>query len=304
MATSSPPADPNALMFPAFMYGDHASCRRKMKAEAKKWGAFYQKHGTFPEPKLIPVPPGATIFMGDQSSVALMNMGMKFDMKPQPLGTAPELFVFGERPNQNTPRWYFYLAWEFRSEVMLYYFKHRMSEPPGLDAAYEALACRYPWGALNEAITHALYNTIPTVSRRLETLLSFWDKLDTVRYFDDVRRITTLTGLIKFHFQGHIAMWVDAPTGDIRMNLRTAIEQMRRASDVEIRERLIKRLRALVDTERDLQHRDWLKEPGRIEAALEARLGINPNAYADLTTGRWGTLGGFLFVLEKDYPGT
>lgn len=30
-------ASTQALMFPAFLYGEHTPCRRKMKAEAKKW---------------------------------------------------------------------------------------------------------------------------------------------------------------------------------------------------------------------------------------------------------------------------
>ena len=301
MPTSTPPPDPNALMFPAFMYGAHADCRRKMKAEAKRWGKQYQQHGTFPEPKLIPVPPGSTIFMGNQNSVQLLNMGMKFDMS-LPLGTAPKEFVFGERPNRDTPRWFFYLIWEIRTETWMYFFKLR-EDPPGFNAAYEEFACRYPWGALNAAISHTLYNTIPTVGRRLDVILSYWEKLDSVRYFDDVRRITTLTGLITFHCQGSVSMWVDAPTGDIRKDVATAIDQMRRASDDEIYSRLVRRLRNKVHVENDYNHPEWLVSPGVIENGLETMRGYGQVRYDDLTAGDSHAQGTFLSSLAKKYPG-
>ena len=302
MATSTPPPDPNALMFPAFMYGAHADCRRKMKAEAKRWGKQYQQHGTFPEPKLIPVPPGSTIFMGNQNSVQLLNMGMKFDMS-LPLGTAPKEFVFGERPNRDTPRWFFYLAEDFRSEVALYHFNQRLTEPPGVKAAYEAFACRSPWGVLNALIRHTLYNTIPTVSRRLEALLSFWEKLDSVHYLDHIRRITTLTGLVTFYCQDFVTMWVDAPTGDIRKDLATAVDQMRRPSDDEIYARLVRRLRNRVHVEKDYDHPEWLVSPGVIENGLETMRGYGQVRYDDLTAGDRHSQGSFLHSLAKKYPG-
>ena len=302
MATSTPPPDPNALMFPAFMYGDHASCRRKMKAEAKKWGKQYQEHGTFPEPKLIPVPPGSTIFMGNQNSVQLLNMGMKFDMS-LPLGTAPKEFVFGERPNRDTPRWFFYLAEDFASEVALYYFHQRLTAPPGLDAAYEALACRYPWGVLNALIHHTLHNTIPNVSRRLEALLSFWDKLDSVHYPDPVLRVTTLTELISFRCRGCISMWVDTPTGDIRKDLAMAIDQMRRVTVDETHARIIQNLRRLSKVEMHLKHREWVGSPGLIESALEELQKTYPVGYDDLTGGDDHAQRTFLLQLAKKYPG-
>lgn len=53
---------PEPLLFPEFLYGEQAPTRRKMKAEAKKWGRRFAKGLDFPEPKLIPVPPGSVVF--------------------------------------------------------------------------------------------------------------------------------------------------------------------------------------------------------------------------------------------------
>ena len=187
--------------------------------------------------------------------------------------------------------------------MALYHFNQRLTEPPGVKAAYEALACRYPWGVLNALIEHRLYNTIPTVSRRLEALLSFWDKLDSVGYFDDVRRITTLTGLITFHCLGPVTMWVDTPTGDIRKDLATAIEQMRRASADETHARMIQNLRRLSKVEMHLKHREWVGSPGLIEASLEELQKAYPFGYDNLTGGDSHAQGSFLLQLAKKYPG-
>ncbi len=303
MPTSTPPPDSDALMFPAFMYGAHADCRRKMLAEAKRWGKHYQKHGTFPEPKLIPVPAGATILMLDQGSIQLRNMGMKMDMTPRPLGTGPELLVFGKRPDPDTARWFFYLADDFNSEVESYYFKQRLEKPPGVKAAYEALACRYPWGALNALIRHTLYNTIPTVSRRLETLLSFWEQLDSVRYLDLILCLTTLADVVRFHCPGIVTMWVDTPTGDIRKDLATAIEQMRRASNDEIYARLLRHLRYMVLANKKYNHPEWLVSPGVIEAEVELVRADGQVWYDDLTAGDRHSQNSFLLSLAKKYPG-
>jgi len=52
---------PEPLLFPEFLYGELSPTQRKMKAEAQKWGKRYAKSGDFPEPKLIPVPPGSVV---------------------------------------------------------------------------------------------------------------------------------------------------------------------------------------------------------------------------------------------------
>jgi hypothetical protein len=68
MSDVTPSTDPNALLFPAFMYGDKTTCRRKMKAEAKKWAKYYVEGREFPEPKLIPIPGGSVVFTSESTS--------------------------------------------------------------------------------------------------------------------------------------------------------------------------------------------------------------------------------------------
>ena len=77
MSDSTAATDPNALLFPAFMYGDRTTCRRKMKAEAKKWATCYLEGRDFPEPKLIPVPPGSVVFT-DEHTAHMVAQGYSF----------------------------------------------------------------------------------------------------------------------------------------------------------------------------------------------------------------------------------
>jgi hypothetical protein len=94
---------------------------------------------------------------------------------------------------------------------------------------------------------------------------------------------------------------VDRPTGDVRADLRRAMEQMRQASADEIYTRLVKRLRQCVDTENSVKHRDWLKSPGVIEMGLEKELTYGQQHYDNLTAGDDSKLGGFLVSLERNH---
>jgi hypothetical protein len=55
--------------------------------------------------------------------------------------------------------------------------------------------------------------------------------------------------------------------------------------------------------EEKLEHRDWLKSPGVMEAALEAKRQIGQDLYDDLTSGQLNAQGSFLHHLDKKYPG-
>ena len=78
MSETTASTDPNALLFPAFVYGEHAQCRRKKRAEVKKWVKRYEERGEFPEPKLIPVPPGSLmICAGVEADMVAFGAGSR-----------------------------------------------------------------------------------------------------------------------------------------------------------------------------------------------------------------------------------
>jgi hypothetical protein len=276
MSDPTPSTDPNALLFPAFLHGDHATCRRKWKAEAKKWGKRYQERSDFLEPKLIPVQPGSVIWTND---------------------AAADMLMLGAHERRSNPNWHFYYLRFLEPEA----------SPGGSTRAlfyqdYEAFLCRYPWGALSLTIYYPMHTSISLVSQRLEAVLSFWEQLDTVRYFDLSLKEVELAALLYFWNVDIMLTWVDAPVGrPIRHVLRDTMERMRNASEDEIHARMMRRLYQLIDTDPELKHREWLKTPGLIEAELAHTQKTNPDWYEDLTTGR--STSGLLTVLERKYPG-
>jgi hypothetical protein len=168
-------------------------------------------------------------------------------------------------------------------------------------SAFVPFVCRTAWGAVSAAAIDLLLNSIEFTVPRIEGVLRFWEALDTLKYIDFHERPISLVELMVFHFHGHVAMWVDHPTGNIRTDLQTAIDQMRQASADEIHVRLIKRLREYVDIDKDLKNREWLKSPGVIEAGLEAKRQIGQDWYDDLTSGSHFKHGSFLSWLQRDH---
>ena len=269
---SSAPTDPNALLFPAFVYGEHAVCRRKMRAEAKKWAKRCDDGMEFPEPKMIAVPPGSVMICAQVEA---------------------DMIAFGA--SSHKPRWFFYLVDGLRMHASVGTSADRAVFEP----KYKAFACRYPWGALSLAID-ARETSIASVTQRLEAVLSFWQQLDTVRYL--LLRKYTLEELMLYFYEGPIRMWVDAPRGSVPDILRAAIERMRYASEDEIHTRMMRRLHEVIDTDPKLTQREWLKSPGMLEAKLAFTEKERPDWYDDLKTGRG--VPDYLAELERKHPVT
>jgi hypothetical protein len=217
------------LLFPAFLYGELSPTQRKMKAEAKKWGKRYAKSGDFPEPKLIPIPPGSIVFW-NRYALEFRKTGMSTE-------NDPEWAKVWSAAGPNVPRWHLHhLGW----------FWHEIPTPDGDDylqiqdkfrADYEAFVQRYPWGALVIARTRPHDNPIPVATRRFEALLSFWEPLDTIRYVNAELYPVSLTDFVLGLYRELVVMWVDRPTNDAKTDLRTAFANMPKASEDEIRAR-------------------------------------------------------------------
>ncbi|HRI68491.1 MAG TPA: hypothetical protein PK156_29885 [Polyangium sp.] len=296
-APESSPAE--ALLFPAFMYGDRTTCRRKMKAEAKKWAKCYVQGREFPEPKLIAVPPGTVVFTGEHMA-HMVAQGYSFSFSPQ-----VNIVTIAANPRQEGR----HIQWR---PYLLKDLQHETEWVPKLDNAecfafrsvFVPFVCRSAWGAIGAAVIPCLLNSIELTVPRIEGVLRFWEALDTLKYIDSDEHPMSLSDLINYYFCGQIAMWADQPTGNIRTDLQTAIDLMRNASADEIHARLIKRLRDYVDIKKGLQMREWLKSPGVIEAGLEAERQLGQDLYDNLTSGANSELGSFLMLLVRDHAPT
>jgi hypothetical protein len=262
----------SSLFFPAFVYGEYAICRRQMKAEVKRWIKQYEKHGDYPEPKLVPVPPNTLIIVSDG---------------------AASMLTYGA--SKKNPRWYFCLIDELRLLVNAGTPQARVD----FHAKFEALACQHSWGALSAVISPWDFS-IALVTQRFEAVLSFWEPLDTLRYLDIHFRKLSLSELMLSLYEGTIRMWVDAPRGPVPEILRAAIQQMRKASEDEAYERIMRRLHEIIDTDPKLQRREWLRSPGFLEAKLAHMRENNPDWYGYMETGigfpEW------LAERERKYP--
>ena len=291
----SSPAE--GLLFPAFMYGDRTTCRRRMKAEAKKWAKYYLEGREFPEPKLIPVPPGSVVFT-DESTAHWVAGGYSF-------GPTPNIVTIGANPKEQG----LHIQWR---AYLLKDLHHEAGWAPGIPheerftfrRAFTKFVCRSPWGAISAAAISHLFNSIELTVPRIEGVLRHWEALDTLRYIDCDERPISLAKFMTENFEGAVAMWVDQPTGNIRTNLQTAIDQMRHASANEIHTRLLERLREYIDIEKSLKNREWLKSPGVIEARLETNRQFGQDQYDKLTTGANWEIGSFLALLERDHAPT
>jgi hypothetical protein len=294
MSDSTTPTDPNALLFPAFMYGDKTTCRRKMKAEAKKWAKHYSEGREFPVPKLMPIPPGSVVFT-DETFANFVGGGYS-------MNAASTIVTISANPKEQGLhiQWRAYLLDDLRFDAGS---AAKCSQVEGLAfrRVFVPFVCKYAWGAISAAAIGTLLNSIELTVPRIEGVLRFWEALDTLKYVDFGERPVSLAGFMTNQFQGTITMWVDQPRGNMRADLHTAIDHMRQASEDEIHMRLVKRLREYVDTDKYLKNREWLKSPGVIEAGLETERQLGQNQYDNLTSGRMSAHGGFLVWLERNY---
>jgi hypothetical protein len=279
---------PEPLLFPEFLYGELSPTQRKMKAEAKKWGKRYAKSGDFPEPKLMPIPPGSIVFW-NRYALEFRKSGMSTE-------NDPEWAKVWSAAGPNVPRWHLHHLAHLWSAIPL---EDGSSEGArALLHAYEAFVQRYAWGALVIVMTRPLTNPIPVAVRRFEALLSFWEPLDTIRYVNAELYPVSLTDFVLGLYRELVVMWVHRPTGDLRVDLRTVINNMPKASEDEIRSRALRSARWFIETWPYLKHRQWLKTPGLLERKLERIRVEEPDDYADLAT-----LCGSLIVCRLDRVG-
>jgi hypothetical protein len=275
-----------------------------MNAEAKKWTRAYLAGRDFPEPKLVPIAPGSVVFM-DNTASDLAGLG--FNIVPN----TNIVLVDSEaaKRERHHVQWRAYLLHELHLEALPNFAdctsaELRQEKTGACGRAINSFMCKYPWGAISAATGNTFFSDIEAILPRMGGVLQHWEGLDTLKYRGSQERALCLAERVAYCFRGEIAMWVDQPTGNVRTDLQTAMQQMHQASADEIHKRLLRRLRKLIDVERNLKHRDWLRSPGILERGLENERKGDQQDYNNLTSGQEGKLGGFLHMLERNYgPG-
>lgn len=287
----------DGVLFPAFMVGDRSTCRRRLKAEAKRWAKAYLAGCEFPEPTLVGIHAGSIVFTED-STADLIGLGYNF------IPDTDAVIIDGKAAKENKLhiQCRVFTLSDLEHETGAVTAKERtFAEGETFRQAFRTFACKFAWGALGMAILMSLHNGVPATVQRIEAVLRHWETLDTLRYIDLRPTPVSFSQLMQLYFKGQIGLWVDQPTGDVRADLQTALERMRQASVDEIDKRLIGRLRELIDVDPRLKHRDWLRSPGVIEMALKQERQTGQVWYDNLTSKDNDGLGGFLFWLEHHY---
>jgi hypothetical protein len=249
--------------FPKFLHGSVPALQRRVKTEAKRWAESYVRDRTFPIPDTIAVPAGTVVCASSVTDFA-----------------------------RETPAWRLYFTRLLNgaiSEVLNWQDYERVS------VDFEGFVCAFPWGALSAGIEHMVPNSAQRVSARIEAILSFWEVLSAMRYVDKGLQPVTLPELMQNHFSGLMEMWLPETSGDSEKDLRRAIDVLRRATPVEIRERVVARIEQLAHVDQRIKNshrfsdRAWLAD----EIAKTAT-----SAYENLATGYVPDLLRALYIID------
>jgi hypothetical protein len=238
------------LAFPSFLHGELSAVKKNVAQAARSWGRSYTKDATFPVPRTELVAPG---------TVALTSVAT--DLRP--IVTQWRLYFLRMLASGICEE----LQWRDYKAVM---------------AAFETFALGYPWGALDAAVEHVVPNSIPVVERRIEAVLSFWDSLDTIRYLDRTLQPVTLGDLMMTHYHPLLDAWLDARTGDIRVDLQRAVDAMSQASPAVARDKVIDAMMDLAASDRSIQHLDRFQDRNWLAREVDM---LDPDEFSGLTGG-------------------
>jgi hypothetical protein len=228
----------SVLEFPAWLHGTIATIRRKVRAEGQWWAREYLETGAFPQPRQMrQVQP---------DEVMVMHSGAEFG--------AP------------------HACWRMHMFTSVFI---RLDECVPVEArqrtedAFESFCLSTPWGALNNAVSPLPPQSAERMANRFASLLRFWEVLQGPRYafwsFDDNY---TLEELMDDIYCMTLEAWCPGGPAPIRERLALTVKRMARATREECLEAVLRVMPAVMETNRDLQHREVLSDPGFLRERL------------------------------------
>lgn len=217
--------------FPGFLYGPFSSLHRRTLGEARRWAEAYRQTGGFPLPSTEPVPDAAVVYAHEATDLL-----------------------------RKVPQWRSYFVSRLCDAVLA---KLGWNEHVTVAQEFETHVLQTPWGALDAAVTRAAPFSVGSVTRRIDSLLRFWEPLDTLRYVGPMGAAPVpLAELAGFCYAGPLGMWRDRPPGEVRQDLRAAVDAMNAAGPGERQDRLVRVLAGLAGAEERLREEPRLTDPG------------------------------------------
>ncbi len=219
----------SSLQLPSFLHGTFRSVQQKTRREGLRCGAQYREVGAFSQPRqMLEVPPGEVV-------------------------VTHEVVDF----QRERPAWRLYMV----SHVMV-----ALSEPPQspfpVRNSYEALFRETAWGALFFATTHMGPVSAERTAKRLQSVLRFWEPLQSGRYlFKNPRMAHTLEELMLASCDWAMDAWCPVGDASVRSRLEAAAERMAQATREDCIEAIFREMPRALAHAGPLMHQHVVENP-------------------------------------------
>ncbi|WNG17310.1 hypothetical protein F0U63_23540 [Cystobacter fuscus] len=224
------PGQPSFQM-PSFLHGLRSTVHQKARKEGERCGEQYLEDGAFPPPRqMLEVPPGEVVLVHEVTDL-----------------------------QHERPAWRLYMV----SDVMggLYEALDWQNVFPIRDA-YEAFCRESAWGALYFVVSPTGPVSAQRTALRLQTMLRFWDTLQSARYrFKTRDAVLTLEELIKASCDWAMDAWCPVADASVHMRLEMAANRMARATREDSIEAILRQMPRALNFARGLKHRDVVADP-------------------------------------------
>ncbi|WP_257452804.1 hypothetical protein [Archangium lipolyticum] len=220
---------PASLHLPSFLQGTFRSVQQKTKREGLRCGEQYREDGTFPAPRqMLEVPAGEVVVAHEVVDL-----------------------------QRERPAWRLYMV----SHVMGALAPDGQSAFPVRDD-YEALFRDTVWGALFFATTHMGPVSAERTARRLQSVLRFWEPLQSARYlFKPLRGAQTLEEVMVASCDWAMDAWYPEGGASVRARLEVAAERMARATREDCIDAILREMPRALAHAGKLKHRQMLADP-------------------------------------------
>ncbi|QRN95614.1 hypothetical protein JRI60_42255 [Archangium violaceum] len=221
--------EPASLQLPSFLYGTFRSVQQKTKREGLRCGEQYLADGTFPAPRqMLDVPPGEVV-------------------------VAHEVVDF----QHERPAWRLYMV----SHVMGFLAPDGQRPFP-VRHDYEAFFRDTAWGALFFATTHMGAVSAERTARRLQSVLRFWEPLQSARYlFKPLGGAQTLEEVMVASCDWAMDAWYPEGGASVRTRLEVAAERMASATREDCIEAMLREMPRALAHAGKLKHRSVVADP-------------------------------------------
>lgn len=254
----------NEPSFALFLYGSVANLKRAAEREGKRWAAQYGETKTFPTPFTESISAGTVVWTNNIS-----------DLRPE---VAQWRTYFTRRLAEAIDD---ALDWENYAQV---------------NADFEAFTLKFPWGALDAAVAHVFPNSIARVSRRIESVLTLWMPLDSLRYVDRDLRPIDFAQLMRNHYGSLLEMWLDRHSTDLRTDLKRAVDVMQGSREEVVRSKVVAALSHLAREDARICNRDRFGDPVWLSEEVSK---LRPEIFDNMATGYMPDLLRNLIIMDE-----